>query len=168
MHEEKIKMNTNNNEVLVNKKPHVSSVVVYPPMIYLGGLVLGLILDLLIPIRIESRVFFVPIGLIFLTIATILISWAQHTSRKFNKKDEKISNDFYKGPYKFSRNPTYLGLTFLVIGFGFIINSLFVAIFTILSFIITHFLFVRKEENILKEKYGEHYLEYKKSVRSWF
>ncbi|KKP71662.1 MAG: hypothetical protein UR70_C0021G0015 [Candidatus Nomurabacteria bacterium GW2011_GWB1_35_20] len=52
-----------------------------------------------------------------------------------------------------------------MLGFGIITNALFIIIFSVISFIITKFVFIRKEEKILAEKYGIPYLEYKKSVK---
>jgi protein-S-isoprenylcysteine O-methyltransferase Ste14 len=52
-----------------------------------------------------------------------------------------------------------------MLGFGIMANTLFIIIFSIFSFFITKFIFLKKEENILAEKYGAPYLEYKKIVR---
>ena len=65
------------------------------------------------------------------------------------------------------RNPTYLGLTFLIIGFGLLANSLLIALSAIVSFMLVHFTILRKEERLLEDKYGEHYRAYKEKVRRW-
>ncbi|KKP64099.1 MAG: hypothetical protein UR62_C0020G0001, partial [Candidatus Nomurabacteria bacterium GW2011_GWF2_35_12] len=67
--------------------------------------------------------------------------------------------------YCYTRSPTHFGLFLLMLGFGIITNALFIIIFSVISFIITKFVFIRKEEKILAEKYGIPYLEYKKSVK---
>ena len=73
--------------------------------------------------------------------------------------------NFCKGPYCYARHPTHWGLFFLILGFGIILNALFVILCTLISFIVTKFVFIEKQEKILAEKYGAPYLEYKKSVK---
>lgn len=71
------------------------------------------------------------------------------------------------GTYRFTRNPMYLGLLLLLIGFaclkGSIITFLLIPIFVIL---LTKQQII-PEETILEEKFGQQYLDYKKSVRRW-
>jgi len=45
-------------------------------------------------------------------------------------------------------------------------NSVVLIGTTIISYIFSS-IFIRRQENILAEKYGEEYLKYKKEVRSW-
>ncbi len=68
------------------------------------------------------------------------------------------------GPYKYSRNPQYVGNIAFILGFVFIFNSLlaFIAgLLGIILFIITPF----AEEPWLKEQFGINYEEYCKKVR---
>ena len=125
---------------------------------------IGVSLDSIFPIKIFNASFMAPIGLIFLILATVLILWAQKTSRDLKK--ENISKEtFCQGPYCYTRSPTHWGLFFLMLGFGLIGNALFVVLTTLISLVISRFVFLDKQENILAEKYGAPYLEYKKSVR---
>lgn len=57
------------------------------------------------------------------------------------------------------------GLFILMLGFGILINAIFVILFSIVSFVVAKFIFLKKEENILAGKYGAPYMEYKKSVK---
>ena len=38
-------------------------------------------------------------------------------------------------------------------------------VYTIISFIVSQAIFIRRQEKILEEKYGTHYVEYKKKVK---
>ena len=105
-----------------------------------------------------------PIGVAFLLLATILILWAQMTSRNLSKQNI-TKETFCKGPYCYTRSPTHWGLFLLLLGFGFIANAFFLIILTLISFVITKFIFLEKEENALAMKYGAPYLEYKKEVK---
>lgn len=125
---------------------------------------IGVYLDLVFRFKIFSNSFMVPTGIILLVFASFLILWAQKTSRDLKK--ENISKEtFCRGPYCYTRSPTHWGLFLLMLGFGIITNAVFVILFTLISFIITKFVFLGKEEAILAEKYGTPYLEYKKQVR---
>lgn len=71
------------------------------------------------------------------------------------------------GPYKYVRNPMYIGALFVILGFGFYINSLAVLIFG-LPFILFCSLFVIfYEEPALLEKFGEEYKTYCSRVSRW-
>lgn len=147
---------------------------IYPPIIYLVGLIIGLLFDTFITIRIIPEAIFLPLGILFLFLSPILILWAKYSPYYFLRSGKicdvkDVRTEYFKtGPYKFSRNPIYLSLALLVIGFGFLINSIFVVIAVALSFFIVHFVILRREEMILEKRYGEEYKQYKKSVRCWF
>ena len=103
-------------------------------------------------------------GFIFLIFGTFLVFWAQKTSRHLNI--ENITKEtFCHGPYRYTRSPTHWGLFLLMLGFGMIANAFFIVLFSIISFLITKLVFLKKEEKVLAAKYGTPYLEYKKSVK---
>jgi len=124
----------------------------------------GLFLDFIFPFEIFEKFTMASIGLVFLILGTLLIFWAQKAS--LNLKKENINKEtFYHGPYRYTRSPTHFGIFLLMLGFGIMINALFVIIFSITSFIISKFTFLKKEEEVLAKKYGSPYVEYKKSVK---
>ena len=96
--------------------------------------------------------------------ATFLIFWAQKTARNLDK-DNLTKESFRKGPYAFTRGPTHLGIFLLIISFGFMANTIFVIFFTIVAFFVTKLVFLKEQEMLLEEKYGEPYREYKKIVK---
>jgi protein-S-isoprenylcysteine O-methyltransferase Ste14 len=124
----------------------------------------GVFLDLIFHIRIFKSPSGASFGLALLVLASILIIWAQTTSRNL-EKGNITKETFCRGPYCYTRSPTHLGLFLLIVGFGILTNAFFVILFTVVSFIITRFIFIRKEEEALAEKYGAPYLEYKKKVK---
>jgi protein-S-isoprenylcysteine O-methyltransferase Ste14 len=52
-----------------------------------------------------------------------------------------------------------------MLGFGIMNNALFVIVTTFISFFISKFVFIDRQERILADKYGAPYLEYKKAVK---
>lgn len=136
--------------------------------VFLFAVVLGVIFDTFIPINIYQSQTYQYIGFVMIVLGSLLIYWAQSTSSKTKKEmEEGASRDFARGPYKYSRNPTHIGLAVMTLGLGFLINSLFSVIFIIIAFLVTKSVFIKKEEGILEEKYGQTYCDYKKKVRTW-
>ena len=132
--------------------------------IYFLFFIVGVFLDLVFNLKILKLSFLVSLGAILIFFASLLIFWAQRTSRNL-KKETLTKESFSKGPYRFSRNPTHWGLFLLMLGFGFIINAIFIVIFAVISFILTKVIYLKKEESILERKYGAPYREYKKTVK---
>jgi protein-S-isoprenylcysteine O-methyltransferase Ste14 len=132
--------------------------------VYFLFLILGVALDIFLHMHVFEDSFTIPAGIILLILATILIIWAQNTSRNL-KKENIRAESFLHGPYCYTRSPTHYGLFLLMLGFGFIANAFFVIMFTVISLLITKFFFLKKEEDLLEQKYGDSYKEYKKIVK---
>lgn len=71
------------------------------------------------------------------------------------------------GPYRFTRNPMYLGLFSLILGGGLIFGHLLLILHSVVFLIFIHFYVVIVEEPNLKEKFGNKYIEYTKLVPRW-
>jgi len=131
---------------------------------YLLLFLVGIFLDAIFRLTLFKLAIWAPVGVFFLLVGTILVYWAQKTSRHL-KKETLSAKTFMKGPYKITRSPTHLGLFFLVLGFGLVANAFFLIVSSIISFIVTKLIFLKHEERILDNKYGAPYREYKKLVR---
>ncbi|MFA6585947.1 MAG: isoprenylcysteine carboxylmethyltransferase family protein [Candidatus Paceibacterota bacterium] len=144
-------------------KNKVHKILAHSYLFFFISFLFSLFLDFIFPVKIFDNSAISSIGAILLVLGTLLILWAQKTSHNLNK-DNLTKNSFSHGPYRFTRSPTHYGLFLLILGFGFVTNAFFIIVFSVFSFFITKFIFIRKEEKILAEKYGAPYLEYKKSV----
>jgi protein-S-isoprenylcysteine O-methyltransferase Ste14 len=71
------------------------------------------------------------------------------------------------GPYKYSRNPTYISLTLLYLGLGVFLNNMWVLMLVVPLLLIINFWIIRNEEHYLAEKFGEEYQSYRSKVRRW-
>jgi protein-S-isoprenylcysteine O-methyltransferase Ste14 len=80
---------------------------------------------------------------------------------------QRPSNLVLAGPYRFSRNPLYLGGLLALLGLIIVWSSIVTAFFTILIYIIFRYVFIKKEEIILEEEFGDEYRDFKKRVRRW-
>ena len=72
-----------------------------------------------------------------------------------------------RGPYRFVRNPMYLGAGSALLGAALFYQSHALLVFTALFFVITHLFAVLYEEPTLRRMFGEEYVEYTRRVRRW-
>jgi len=137
--------------------------------VFFLAVIFGIILDMIFPIDIFNSPLYQYEGLVMILGGSILIYWAQSSS--YHSKNEmlvkKKTRNFAEGPYRYSRNPTHIGLSLLALGLAFMVNSLFSVILTLVASLITKIIFVKKEECLLEEEYGQLYLDYKKKVHTW-
>ena len=81
---------------------------------------------------------------------------------------EKASSLVVTGIFKYSRNPMYLGMVFILIATALQFNPVGGIIFIILFVIfITKFQII-PEENIMNKLFADSFIEYKKNTRRWF
>ena len=106
-----------------------------------------------------------PYALFIFAIGSGIGSWAFLT---FGLKNTiGIDNELItRGPYRFSRNPQYLGDSMNILGYLVLTNSIMVLIIGLLG-ISLNLLAPLLEEPWLEERYGVDYLEYKRKVRRY-
>lgn len=71
------------------------------------------------------------------------------------------------GPYRWLRNPMYVGGVLLLAGFGLWHRSVSMAVFAGAFWILAHLFVVLYEEPGLRERFGDRYQEYLRSVNRW-
>jgi protein-S-isoprenylcysteine O-methyltransferase Ste14 len=72
------------------------------------------------------------------------------------------------GPYRFSRNPMYVGVTMMLIGESIFFQSYTLGAYTLLIFIAFYMFIVLFEEPRLHDYFGSEYEAYTKTVPRWF
>lgn len=73
----------------------------------------------------------------------------------------------FRGPYRFSRNPIYVGMTLIQAGLGLALDDLWIVLLATASLLVVHFVAVRPEEAYLTEKFGDPYRQYLGKVRRY-
>ncbi|MCM8762123.1 MAG: isoprenylcysteine carboxylmethyltransferase family protein [Candidatus Omnitrophica bacterium] len=68
------------------------------------------------------------------------------------------------GPYKICRHPLYFGSFLLSVGLSVISKNFFVFLFFLIFFPLTYIPAILKEENFLIERFGDEYINYKKTT----
>lgn len=72
-----------------------------------------------------------------------------------------------QGPYRFTRNPMYVGVTLFVIGLGLAVNNLWISLFAAPALLVVHFIAALPEERYLAAKFGESYRSFLAQVRRY-
>jgi len=71
------------------------------------------------------------------------------------------------GPYRVTRNPMYLGMALILMGIAVLCGTLTPFLVVPFFVVLINYRFIRMEEGMLGERFGDEYLEYKKRVRRW-
>lgn len=71
------------------------------------------------------------------------------------------------GPFRFSRNPIYLGMAIFIVGAGRATNNPWMIGSSLLFAAIIDLFVIRREEAYLAERFGDAYASYRSRVRRW-
>jgi protein-S-isoprenylcysteine O-methyltransferase Ste14 len=71
------------------------------------------------------------------------------------------------GPYRFSRNPMYLGFTFIYLGVACWVNTAWPVVLLPLVLLVMQYGVILREEAYLERKFGEEYRAFRRRVRRW-
>jgi protein-S-isoprenylcysteine O-methyltransferase Ste14 len=151
--------------------PDKPGVIVFPPVLFLSALGLGIALQLKWPIPFGQTLLPRIIGGILLVTSPFIAIPAFLTMRRAGtnvdpgKPSTVVVGD---GPYRFTRNPIYLANTLLYMGLSLVFNAVWPLLTLVPSLLLLHWGVVLREERYLEGKFGEGYLAYKRRVRRWF
>jgi protein-S-isoprenylcysteine O-methyltransferase Ste14 len=71
------------------------------------------------------------------------------------------------GPYRYVRNPMYLGASGVILGAGLVLRSPAIAGLSVLFLLVFHLFVLLYEEPALQRRFGDPYRRYRSSVRRW-
>ncbi|MGA8655406.1 MAG: isoprenylcysteine carboxylmethyltransferase family protein [Chthoniobacterales bacterium] len=142
-----------------------------PPLLYIAFLILGILASLWHPFYLLPPALAWTLGGVMLASGVVLGPiWGVRTLRMAGttiRPDKATAKLVTDGPFRFSRNPLYLALTLMYVGFALIANSVW-ALFLLLPVILIMSRFViRREEEYLARTFGDEYAHYKMNVRRW-
>lgn len=143
---------------------------ILPPTYFFICLIISVLLFYILPLTQIIRYPFNLIGFLFFIVGAGLNIWTDQLLKKEKttvKPFEKPAVLIQTGPFKFSRNPMYLGMALLLLGFEIILGSVTSFIGIVLFVFIMESLFIPDEEKIQLELFGEEYMKYKKKVGRW-
>ena len=153
-----------------NDNRDTAGVIAPPPLIYLGSLILGLLLNRKFPAPLLPRGVARIFGGTFLSGGVLLVGWFIRTMRSAGtpvSTREPVSNLVTTGPFRYTRNPGYLGLAMIYSGISFLANTRWAVLFLPATLLVIQRGVIEREEQYLERKFGEEYLRYKEQVRRW-
>jgi len=150
-----------------------SGIRAFPPLIAAIGIAIGLGLTFAYPVPIvdhTAKGTLFGLGVVFLVIWFALAISANLTFRRKGTPvnpyapTTALAQD---GPYRFTRNPMYLGLVLLTVGFALVMNSMWLILIAVPIMLALRNLVIVHEERYLEGKFGDEYRDYSKRVRRW-
>jgi protein-S-isoprenylcysteine O-methyltransferase Ste14 len=152
------------------RTPDTPGVLVWPPLLYAGAFLLGLVLARLLPI---GRLPVVPArlaGMLCVVAGGVIARWGElvmHRAGTNVRPDLPSTALVTDGPFRYTRNPLYVGLTLLYTGAGLLIPSIWPLLLLVPVLLVMRWGVIGREERYLTRKFGEPYRAYLTRVRRW-
>ena len=153
-----------------NEGPDTAGVVAPPPLIYAGALTVGLLAKALFPVRFLPETVARALGGPLVGSGLLLFLFGLRNMRRAEtdvSPYRPTTSLVVEGPYRFTRNPLYLGFTLVYGGITALANSLPSALLLPLVLLVMRRGVIEREERYLERVFGEEYLQYKTRVRRW-
>ena len=99
-----------------------------------------------------------------------LTIWAKllFKQRRATVKPDKSSSILVReGPFRFSRNPMYLGMLLALIGEATLLGSVTPFLAAVAFFFMVNTIYVAVEEKSLEDEFGKKFEDYTRRVRRW-
>ena len=141
-----------------------------PPHIALLFLGLSVGLHFLLPAAYRHQFSCWVCGLAAVGLGFGLIMWAWFLFRQSGtpiRPTDRATAIVSSGPFRFSRNPMYLGIVVILLGIAVWVGSLPMLIAPAGFFAFMSLVFIPYEEQRLREAFGDDYVSYTQKVRRW-
>ena len=150
-------------------------VIVFPPLIPLSILILGIVLNLAAPLDLLKQVPFlarIVVGTIAFVVGAVMVIGATRNFRQIGTNVSPLQPALVlatTGVFRWTRNPMYVGGSIVLLGIAIGGALDWVLLLLILSLPLVHYGIILREENYLARKFGEEYRSYQKQVaRYWW
>ncbi len=134
-------------------------------------MLLGLGLHAFWPVEFPLAAVFGGFAMILLFGLAVLIaalSFREFARAKTSVRPDRGASALIRtGPFQYSRNPLYVAVVSLILGFGVWLNSLWIWLMVVPLVLVMNRAVILREEGYLEQKFGRDYVDYKKSVRRW-
>src|SRR5262249_321481 len=148
-----------------------ANVIIRPPIAWAVAVVAGLALNWLMPLP------FVPaavpagwLGAMVFALALALLAWAIVTiTRAGSNVPTNLPTPTIVeiGPYRFTRNPIYLGMFVGLTALAIVFDNLWLLMMLVPFAPVIRYGVVAREESYLERKFGDAYRGYRSRVRRW-
>ena len=141
-----------------------------PPLIYIAGFVIGYLLDRAVPLTLTSWPLGEPLGWALVAVGVALMGSAVMTFRRAGTSlnpAKPTTRVVVHGPYRFTRNPMYVGWVIVYLGCVLLTNTVWPLVSLPVVLVLISRAVIAKEERYLEAKFGDAYRAYKARVRRW-
>jgi protein-S-isoprenylcysteine O-methyltransferase Ste14 len=144
----------------------------WPPFIYLAACLAAVFAQRLmpLPIFVNVSIFAQAFGGLFILSAVFLDLWALKTlsERHTTVMPHRCATHLVTcGPFRYSRNPIYLGYTLMTTGIGLVLNNGWFIAAALIAALATSYLAIRREESHLLSRFGFEFERYCRTTRRW-
>jgi protein-S-isoprenylcysteine O-methyltransferase Ste14 len=166
-------MDTNLNQQKGNYNPVRILLHIPVPWVFVLGYVVGLIPQFIFPVTIHSHLAMTIIkigGLSLFAIGAFFAAWSLiifHKAQNTTTPGESSKKLVMSGPYRISRNPMYLSLSFAYLGEAGILIQLWPVILLPLTLAYVNLIVIPLEEEVLIGDFKEEYRKYCTRVHRW-
>jgi protein-S-isoprenylcysteine O-methyltransferase Ste14 len=157
-------------QVRTPDEPRTSGVKVPPPLYYIAGIAVGVALELAFPIDRPPAAITVAgaaiggaLWLVLDGAAMVFFRRAGTSMVPMNPSSALVTS----GPYRFTRNPMYVGMAFLYVALALAFGVIWALLVLPAVLVAVNRLVIAREERYLEARFGESYREYKRRVRRW-
>jgi protein-S-isoprenylcysteine O-methyltransferase Ste14 len=153
--------------------PDHAGVRVVPPLVHVAAMVLGFLLQWLWPARLAHEsgiVLFRWLAAALLLLGAWLVASAIRGFRDARTSLVPVRPTtalVLRGPYRYTRNPMYLGLLLVSVAITFAANALWPLLLLPAVIVIINREVIVREEKYLSRKFGGEYEVYKRRTRRW-
>lgn len=153
------------------QRPDTAGVIAPPPLIFLGALALGFVAQMLWPPpflthSITARV----VGGVLAVTGLGLSIWVMRSFGRVGTPVTPWSETrrlVTSGPYRFGRNPDYVGQALLTAGLALLLGVPWALLALIPALILIRYGVIAREERYLERRFGDAYRVYCQQVRRW-
>jgi len=141
-----------------------------PPLVFAGGLILGLVIGVRAPLVSLPPWPARTAGVILLAGGLILGGWARFIFLRRGtsvRPDRPVTALVLSGPFRITRNPMYVGISALYAGIALLCRSVWPLLLLPLVLLVVQRTAIDREEAHMERRFGAEYRNYKARVRRW-
>jgi protein-S-isoprenylcysteine O-methyltransferase Ste14 len=152
----------------VSESADTSNAIIRPPIAWAIAILAAIGVDWLYPLRFVPASVWVGSGVF--AVALALAIWAIVTITKAGSRVETnkpTTMIVTKGPFRFTRNPIYLGFLLGQVGLAIGFDNLWMLATLVPLYLVLRYGVIAREEAYLEHKFPLDYVSYKSRVRRW-
>ncbi|PWN03973.1 isoprenylcysteine carboxylmethyltransferase family protein [Nocardioides silvaticus] len=153
-----------------DESPDTVAFRLWPPVAVGAPLLVGWLVTLLWDDPVELGDWRVPVGWALVLVFVVWNGWSLwlfHRHETGLLPGQATQAMIEEGPYRFSRNPLYVGMLALYLGLALLAPSFWALVLFPVAVLLVRWGAIRPEEAFLRERFGASYDDYTRRVRRW-